>query len=85
MLGLPEDALKPVLCCLPAADLGRMSMTCTQMNQALFGVRVSYLLSRLRSARLGKVGMVEMCENEEEARLVFPKMAALAESSVLLI
>ena len=65
---LPEDALKQVLCCLPAADLGRVSMTCSQMNQALVDVREAFVLSRLRHSRVEGGGCVEMCEGVEEAR-----------------
>lgn len=68
LLGLPEDALKQVLCCLPAADLGKVSMTCTQMNEALPSVREAYLISRLKHARIGSVGLVDICGGVDEAR-----------------
>ena len=73
ILELPEDALKQIACFLPSADLGKISLTCKQLNKALPELRVSYLLSRLRNARshtIGNLGLIQMCENEEEARLI---------------
>ena len=68
LLDLPEDALKHVLCELSAADIGRVSMTCTQMNRALCDMREAFLLSRLRNAPMASLGPINMCEGSEEAR-----------------
>ena len=68
LLDLPDDALKHVLCELSAAELGRVSMTCTQMNRALCSTREAYILSRLRHARMASLGPLEMCQGSEEAK-----------------
>ena len=68
LLDLPEDALKHVLCELSAAELGRVSMTCTQMNRALCSTREAYLLSRLRNSRMASLGPLELCRGSEEAK-----------------
>jgi len=69
LLDLPEDALKQVLCCLPAAEIGKVSMTCSQMNQALAEIRVAFLITRLRKARKGSTTLViDMCSDIEQAR-----------------
>ena len=68
LLDLPEDALKHVLCELSAAELGRVSMTCTQMNRALCSTREAYLLSRLRNSRMASLGPLELCGGSEEAK-----------------
>lgn len=73
LLGLPEDALKQVMCFLPSADLGKITLTCQQLNKNLPDIRIAYLLSRLRSARSTNVGssfVIEMCRDEVEARLL---------------
>jgi F-box domain len=68
LLGLPEDALKQVLCCLPAPDLGRVTMTCTQLNKSLHDVREAFVLSRLRSAPVAALKTIEMVGSIDEAR-----------------
>jgi F-box domain len=68
LLGLPEDALKQVLCCLPAPDLGRVSMTCTQLNKSLYDVREAFVLSRLRHAPISTLKTIQMVETIDEAR-----------------
>jgi hypothetical protein len=68
LLGLPDDALKQVLCCLPAPDLGRVSMTCTQLNKSLHDVREAFVLSRLRGAPIATLKTIEMVGSIDEAR-----------------
>lgn len=70
LLDLPEDALKHVLCELSAVELGRVSMTCTQMNRALCSAREACLLSRLRNARMVPMGPINLCGGAEEAKKI---------------
>ena len=81
LLTLPEDALRQVLCFLPARELGAVSMTCTNINYILSECRISHLLSRLDTSKRGRKFITEkkndwkvkspiaMCSNEAEARV----------------
>jgi len=85
LLDLPEDALKQVICELSAAELGRVSMTCKQMNRALCDMREAYLLSRLRHSRMTSLGPIEMCAGSEEANLMIKQSFGGGETGRLVV
>jgi E3 ubiquitin-protein ligase HERC2 len=47
LLRLPEVALQDILSFLPAADLGRLTMSCKSLNETLGSARVPFLVQRL--------------------------------------
>lgn len=71
LLRLDGDSLKQVCCFLSAQDLGRFSMSCRRIHQALPDLRVSFILARLNGCRaplLGAVGSsINLCSNKQEA------------------
>ncbi|CAB9510580.1 Ultraviolet-B receptor UVR8 [Seminavis robusta] len=85
LLALPEDALKQVLCSLAARDLGKVSMTCRHMNEALHDVRISFLLSRLRHSPVGPLKEISVCNNIDEARVMIDQSLGGGETGRMIV
>jgi hypothetical protein len=71
LLALPEVALQLIYSMLPAADLGRLILTCKPLCELLPEARVPYLLSRLNTPALlaeGRVGYTHILSNQADAR-----------------
>jgi hypothetical protein len=50
LLSLPDDAVHVIYSMLSATDLGRVPLTCKQLNIMLSSARTLYLLTRLSSS-----------------------------------
>jgi hypothetical protein len=71
LLHIPVDAMRLVMCHLPAQDLGCITLVCKGINHLLRETRIPYILSRLNRPSQhikGAVGFTEMCRDEAEAR-----------------
>ena len=71
LLHVPLDAMRLIMCYLPAQDLGNMTLLCRQTNHMMMEVRLPYILSRLNRPNQpfkGAVGYTELCHDESEAR-----------------
>jgi len=75
LLDLPEVAVQVIFSHLPAADLGRLTMTCRTLNLMLPDARAPFLVSRLRrkNQRAGGSGkndghlLIDLCSDEAQA------------------
>ena len=73
LLELPEDALHHVMSCLPARDLGCLTLTCRYLDRMLTEARVPFIMSRLHRPQQpmsGAVGYIDMCSSQAQARYV---------------
>jgi hypothetical protein len=71
LLELPEVAMQLIFSMLPAADLGRLILTCKPLTLLLPEARVAYLLARLNTPlhhSEGRVGYTAMLTNQADAR-----------------
>jgi hypothetical protein len=68
LLALPEVALQLIYSMLPAADLGRLILTCKPLCELLPEARVPYLLARLNHLAEGRVGYTAILSNQADAR-----------------
>jgi alpha-tubulin suppressor-like RCC1 family protein len=70
---LPEDAMQVMYSLLPAADLGRLILTCKSLRRMLPAARIPFLCARLgrpHAAAKGRVGYTDLCADESEARQI---------------
>lgn len=76
LLELPEVAIQAIFALLPAADLGRLTLTCRTLNDQLPAARVPFLVDRLCRPNLplpGCVGFVDLCRDEAAARTLLER------------
>ena len=73
IMELDNHSIHHIITFLTSKDLGCFSMTCQHFEQILPEARVPYILSRLNRPNTslpGAVGFLDLCSNEQEARLI---------------
>jgi len=80
LVELPDVAMQVIFCHLPAADLGRLTMTCKSINLQLPDARVPFLVARLGgdSTSSGESNLrlissnnnIRLCRDEADAELI---------------